>query len=48
VLLFVFGGGAYGYRISIGSLAVIMALGLFFLLRVPDARPERNVDEFAP
>jgi MFS transporter, UMF1 family len=48
VLLFVFGGGAYGYRISIGSLAIIMALGLFFLLRVPDARPERNVDEFAP
>jgi UMF1 family MFS transporter len=48
VLLFIFGGGAYGYRISIGSLAIIMALGLFFLLRVPDARPERNVDEFAP
>jgi MFS-type transporter involved in bile tolerance (Atg22 family) len=48
VLLFVFGGGAYGYRISIASLAIIMALGLFFLLHVPDARPERNVDEFAP
>src|SRR5918995_25653 len=48
VLLFIFGGGAYGYRISIGSLAIIMAAGLFFLLRVPDARPERNVDEFAP
>jgi MFS transporter, UMF1 family len=48
VLLFVFGGGAFGYRISIGSLAFIMAAGLFFLLRVPDARPERNVDEFAP
>jgi UMF1 family MFS transporter len=48
VLLFVFGGDAYGYRISIASLAIIMALGLFFLLRVPDARPERNVDEFAP
>ncbi len=48
VLLFVFGGGAYGYRVSIGSLAIIMAAGLFFLLRVPDARPERNVDEFAP
>src|SRR5215203_5740689 len=48
VLLVIFGGGAYGYRISIGSLAIIMALGLFFLLRVPDARPERNVDEFAP
>jgi MFS transporter, UMF1 family len=48
VLLFVFGGGAFGYRISIGSLAIIMAAGLFFLLRVPDARPEHNVDEFAP
>jgi UMF1 family MFS transporter len=48
VFLFVFGGGALGYRISIGSLAVIMAAGLFFLLRVPDARPEPNVDEFAP
>src|SRR5215207_5575661 len=48
VLLFVFGGDAYGYRISIASLAIIMALGLFFLLRVSDARPERNVDEFAP
>ncbi len=47
VLLFVFGGGAYGYRISIGSLAIIMAAGLFFLLRVPDARPERTVYEFA-
>ncbi|HEV2094151.1 MAG TPA: MFS transporter [Rubrobacter sp.] len=39
VLLFAFGGGALGYRISIGSLAVIMAAGIFFLLRVPDARP---------
>ncbi len=48
VLLFAFGGGAFGYRISIGSLAVIMAAGLFFLLRVPDARPEGKVDEFAP
>ena len=48
VFLFVFGGGPVAYRISIGSLAVIMAAGLFFLLRVPDARPERNVNEFAP
>jgi UMF1 family MFS transporter len=48
VLLFVFGGGAWGYRVSIGSLAVIMAAGLFFLFRVPDVLPERNVDEFAP
>jgi UMF1 family MFS transporter len=48
VLLFVFGGGPVGYRISIGSLAVIMAAGLFFLLRVPDARPEGRIEEFAP
>ncbi len=48
LLLFVFGGGAFGYRISIGSLAVIMAAGLFFLLRVPDAGPEPNLGEFAP
>ena len=47
-LLFVFGGGAFGYRVSIGSLAVIMAAGLFFLLRVPDVRPDRTVDEYAP
>jgi UMF1 family MFS transporter len=47
-LLFAFGGGPFGYRISIGSLAVIMAAGLFFLLRVPDVRPEGKVDEFAP
>jgi len=39
LLLFVFGGGAFGYRLAIGSLAVIMAAGIFFLLRVPDARP---------
>jgi UMF1 family MFS transporter len=38
-LLFAFGGGAVGYRLAIGSLAVIMAAGIFFLLRVPDARP---------
>lgn len=40
--------GAMAYRISIGSLALITAAGLFFLLRVPDARPEKNVEEFAP
>ena len=33
-----------GYRVSIGSLAIIMALGLFFLLRVPDVRPVSTVD----
>ena len=42
-LLFAFGGGAFGYRLSIGSLAVIMAAGIFFLLRVPDARPGNRV-----
>ena len=47
-LLFAFGGGALGYRVSIGFLAVIMAAGLFFLLRVPDVRPERTVDAYAP
>ena len=39
LLLFLFGGGAVGYRLAIGSLAVILAAGIFFLLRVPDARP---------
>jgi len=39
---------ATAYRISIGSLAGIMALGIFFLVRVPDARPDPTVDEYAP
>jgi MFS transporter, UMF1 family len=47
-LLFIFGGGPFGYRISIGSLALVMAGGLFFLLRVPDARPEGTVEQYAP
>ena len=47
-MLFIFGGGAVGYRISIGSLAVIIAAGHFLLLRVPDTRREGKVDEFAP
>jgi hypothetical protein len=38
-LLLAFGCGVAAYRISIGSLLLIMALGIFFLLRVPDARP---------
>jgi MFS transporter, UMF1 family len=43
-------GGLEGtaYRISIGSLAVIMALGILLLARVPDARPDPTVEEFAP
>jgi MFS transporter, UMF1 family len=49
LLLLGFGNlGATAYRISVGSLALIMLLGIFFLSRVPDARPERAVDEFAP
>lgn len=47
VLLLVFGGGGLGYRVSIGSLAVIMAGGIYFLLRVPDARPGRIVEEYS-
>jgi UMF1 family MFS transporter len=48
ILLLVFGRGAIAYRISIGSLALLMALGIFFLSRVPDARPTRTVGEYAP
>ena len=36
------------YRISIGSLAVIMSLGILLLARVPDVRPAPTVEEFAP
>ena len=35
-----------GYRLAIGSLALILALGLFLLLHVPDVRYEETVDEF--
>jgi MFS transporter, UMF1 family len=50
VLLTVFAGlgPAVSYRIAVGSLLLIMLLGIFFLSRVPDARPDRTVDEFAP
>ncbi len=48
-LLFAFGGlGSVAYRISIGSLVVIMAGGMFLLLRVPDVRPEAAVDRYEP
>jgi MFS transporter, UMF1 family len=48
-VLVVLGGlEATAYRISIGSLAVIMALGIVLLARVPDARPDPTVEEFAP
>ena len=49
LLLFGLGGlGATAYRISVGSLVVIMAAGLFLLSRVPDARPEGRAREPAP
>jgi MFS transporter, UMF1 family len=48
ILLLSFGRGAAAYRVSIGSLAVIMALGIFLLARVPDARPDSTVGEYAP
>jgi NAD(P)-dependent dehydrogenase (short-subunit alcohol dehydrogenase family) len=48
ILLVVFGRGAPAYRISVGSLALIIGLGIFFLSRVPDARPDMTVDEYAP
>jgi UMF1 family MFS transporter len=48
ILLLSFGRGAAAYRVSIGSLAVIMALGIFLLARVPDARPDSTVEEYAP
>jgi MFS transporter, UMF1 family len=50
VLLTIFDGlgPALSYRIAVGSLTLIMILGIFFLVRVPDVRPERTVDEFAP
>ena len=37
--------GTAAYRIAIGSLALVMGLGLFFLLRVPDPQPEPNVEK---
>jgi UMF1 family MFS transporter len=49
MLLVVLGGlQETAYRISIGSLAVIMSLGILLLARVPDARPDPTVEEFAP
>ena len=50
VLLGVFEGfgPSVSYRVAIGSLIVILLLGMFFLTRVPDARPESTVEEYAP
>jgi UMF1 family MFS transporter len=42
------GYGTISYRVAIGSLALLLAIGLFLLLRLPDVRPDRKVDEFAP
>ena len=42
------GYGTLNYRIAIGSLTLVIALGLILLLRVPDVRPDSNVDEFSP
>lgn len=39
----VFGRGALAYRISVSSLAVILAFGIFVPLRIPD----QPVDEYA-
>jgi len=48
LLLTAFGGlGTVAYRVAIGSLAVIIAVSLIILLRIPDVRPEHNVEEFA-
>ncbi len=41
------GYGTVSYRVAIGSLALILGLGLFLLLRVPDARYEETVEEFS-
>src|SRR5215212_7550680 len=47
LLLFAFGNlGGMAYRVAVGSLVLIMALGILLLSRVPDARPEGTVDEF--
>jgi UMF1 family MFS transporter len=40
-------GPALSYRVAVGSLTLIMILGIFFLVRVPDVRPDATVDEFA-
>jgi hypothetical protein len=37
-----------GEFFSLSALAVIMTLGIFFHLRIPDARPGKTVDEYAP
>jgi UMF1 family MFS transporter len=47
LLLFLLGGlGAAAYRNSVGSLLLLMLLGIF--LHAPDARLDRIVEEYAP
>ena len=40
--------GAAAYRISVGSLALVMVLAMLALARVPDLRPAGVVDRYAP
>jgi len=42
LLLRTLGDGALAYRISVGFLALVVALGFAVLLRVPDARPREG------
>lgn len=39
--------GPLAYRISIGTLAVFMLVAIFFMARVPDVRPDPNIEGFA-
>ncbi len=50
VLLTIFEGlgPAVSYRIAVGSLTLVMVLGIIFLSRVPDVRPDSTVREYAP
>jgi UMF1 family MFS transporter len=48
ILLTVFDGlGSTGYRLAVAFLALIVVLALILLLRVPDVRPERVIEEFS-
>jgi UMF1 family MFS transporter len=39
--------GSLAYRISIGTLAMVMVAAIFFMARVPDVRPDPNIEELA-
>jgi UMF1 family MFS transporter len=48
ILLTVFDGlGSTGYRLAVAFLALIVILALILLLRIPDVRPERVIEEFS-